>query len=171
MEIIGKGNHAKGAVWVARKIPDGYVSAHANQARITTFPLSDPSTCVYSPDVISFARDIGLYPENALDEMFSFSDVYDAVTFSGARYVLCCVIHMWMYNHYCCDKQTNKQYDIRYLVTHTSCYGTMKEYSTLDHPTPPCSIDSAMLVCGHSLGTSWARTGLISMKTMLWGII
>jgi dipeptidase len=83
MEIIGKGNYEKGAVWVARKIPDGYVCAHANQARITTFPLNDPENSLYSPDVISFARKIGLYEGS--DENFSFSDVYDAVTFSGAR--------------------------------------------------------------------------------------
>ncbi|CAE7843329.1 unnamed protein product, partial [Symbiodinium microadriaticum] len=56
-------------------------------ARITTFPLQDPENCLYSTDVISFARDIGLYPQDAANEDFSFSDVYDAVTFSGARYV------------------------------------------------------------------------------------
>lgn len=83
MEIIGKGNYEKGAVWVARKVPDGYVTAHANQARIQTFPLNDPDNCLYSPDVISFARKIGLY--EGTDENFSFSDVYDAVTFNGAR--------------------------------------------------------------------------------------
>ena len=86
MELIGKGRYAKGAVWVARKVPDGYISAHANQARITTFPLADPSTCLYSPDVISFARDIHLYPNEAPDEDFSFSDIYDPVTFEGARF-------------------------------------------------------------------------------------
>lgn len=94
MEIIGKGNYEKGSVWVARKVPDGYVCAHANQARITTFPLNDPENCVYSPDVISFARDIGLYPASARDEDFSFSDVYDAVTFSGARYTLLDIIFL-----------------------------------------------------------------------------
>ena len=57
MELIGKGykddgkggNARKGIVWVARRIPDGYVSAHANQARITTFPNDDPENCLYSP--------------------------------------------------------------------------------------------------------------------------
>lgn len=61
MELIGKGNHEKGAVWVARKVPDGYVTGHANQARITTFPMDDPETVRYSTDVISFAKKIGLY--------------------------------------------------------------------------------------------------------------
>jgi dipeptidase len=92
MELIGKGDYEKGAVWVARKIPEGYVTAHANQARITTFPLNDPENCRYSSDVISFARKIGLY--EGTDENFSFSDVYDAVTFSGARY---CDARVWSF--------------------------------------------------------------------------
>ena len=57
MEMIGKGEGEKGAVWVALKIPEGYISGHANQARITTFPLNDPENCLYSRDVISFARE------------------------------------------------------------------------------------------------------------------
>ena len=70
MELIGKGteivteggrtfNKNKGAVWVAVKIPDGYVSGHANQARIQQFPLDDPENCIYAPDVIDFAREKG----------------------------------------------------------------------------------------------------------------
>jgi dipeptidase len=94
MEIIGKGNYEKGAVWVARKIPQGYVSAHANQARITTFPLDSPDECLYSPDVVSFAKDIGLYPKDSPDSEFSFSDIYDAVTFSGARF---CDARVWSF--------------------------------------------------------------------------
>ena len=72
MEIVGKGAVELGAVWVARKIPDGYVSGHANQARITTFPLDDPDTAQYAPDTISFARAQGLF--DGADEDFSFSD-------------------------------------------------------------------------------------------------
>ncbi len=59
LELIGKGEDNKGAVWVAVKIPDGYISGHANQSRITTFPLNDPENCIYAPDVISFAREKG----------------------------------------------------------------------------------------------------------------
>lgn len=91
MEMIGKGfkddgkggNARKGIVWVARMVPDGYVSAHANQARITTFPLNDPENCLYSPDVISFAREAGYF--NGKDEDFSFSDTYAPLEFSGMR--------------------------------------------------------------------------------------
>lgn len=94
MEIIGKGEFELGAVWVAHKVPEGYVSAHANQARITTFALDDPENVLYAPDVIDFARKIGLYPDNAPDEEFSFSDVYDAVTFDGARF---CEARVWSF--------------------------------------------------------------------------
>ena len=68
MEMIGKGvkmvdgkNVNKGAVWVAMRVPEGYIGMHANQARITTFPLNDPENCLYSPDVISFAKEAGFY--------------------------------------------------------------------------------------------------------------
>lgn len=58
MEMIGKGGKSKGAVWVARRVPDGMISGHANHSRIHTFPLNDPET-IYAPDVISFAREQG----------------------------------------------------------------------------------------------------------------
>lgn len=119
MEIVGKGtdlapdetsgrqvNRAKGAVWVARRVPDGYISAHANQARITTFPLADgvtSITCrqldrigrpavatVYAHDTISFARDKGFYEGRDAD--FSFSDVYAPLDFSAARF---CEARVW----------------------------------------------------------------------------
>ncbi len=90
MEFIGKGNDEKGAVWVALKIPEGYISGHANQARITTFPKNDPENCIYSPDVITFARKKGWY--NGSDDDFSFSDVYAPVDFGGARF---CEARVW----------------------------------------------------------------------------
>ena len=113
MELIGKGPDQKGIVWVALRIPDGYVSAHANQARITTFPLANKQNknsitsknidkllknpnidCVYAEDVISFAKKNNLYA--GPDGQFSFSDVYAPVDFSGAR---ACEIRVWaMFN-------------------------------------------------------------------------
>ena len=112
MELIGKGQE-KGAVWVALRIPDGCVSGHANQARITTFPLANKQNknsitsknldkllknpnidCVYAEDVISFAKKNNLYA--GPDGQFSFSDVYAPVDFSGAR---ACEIRVWaMFN-------------------------------------------------------------------------
>ncbi len=110
LELIGKGPDNKGMVWVARMIPDGYVSGHANQARIQTFPLADGKTSitsddidkvydpkvttVYASDVISFAKEKGYY--KGPDKKFSFSDVYAPVDFGGARF---CDIRVWtMFN-------------------------------------------------------------------------
>ena len=103
LELIGKGtemvteggktyNKNKGAVWVAVKIPDGYVSGHANQARIQQFPLNDPENCIYAPDVISFAREKGYY--EGTDEAFSFSDTYAPISFGGARF---CDMRVWSF--------------------------------------------------------------------------
>lgn len=83
MEIIGKGDRSKGAVWVATRIPDGSVCAHANQARTRHFVKDDPDNFRYSSDVVKFARVLGLY--RGLDEHFSFSDTFDPVTTYGAR--------------------------------------------------------------------------------------
>jgi len=110
LELIGKGVGNKGAVWVALQIPDGYVSGHANQARIQTFPLANGKTsitsknidkiynsevsCVYAEDVISFAKENNFY--KGPDKKFSFSDVYAPVGFGGARF---CDIRVWtMFN-------------------------------------------------------------------------
>lgn len=113
MELIGKGKPVmdakgkvvkgwtKGGVWVARRIPEGYISGHANQARITTFPQEVKKSfksissknlkeifrpeveTVYAEDVISFARLKGWY--NGKDADFSFSDTYAPMTFGAAR--------------------------------------------------------------------------------------
>ena len=83
MEMVGKGKKEKGAVWVARRIPDGFICSHANQSRITTFPLNDPANCLYAPDVISFARENGWY--DGPDSEFSFCDAYCPADFGGLR--------------------------------------------------------------------------------------
>lgn len=97
LEMVGKGslkkngkNLRKGAVWVARRIPDGYISAHANQARISTFPLYDKENCLYSPDVIDFAREMGYFEGE--DEEFSFCDAYCPLDFGGLR---ACEARVW----------------------------------------------------------------------------
>ncbi len=84
LEMIGKGEGEKGAVWVAQRIPDGYISGHANQARITTFPMNDQANCMFAKDVISFAREKGWF--DGKNTEFSFSDIYAPVDFSGARF-------------------------------------------------------------------------------------
>lgn len=83
MELIGKGPDNKGIVWVARRVPDGYICAHANQARIDRFPLDDPENCIYAPDVISFAREKGYF--SGEDSEFSFCEAYAPYNFSALR--------------------------------------------------------------------------------------
>jgi dipeptidase len=124
MELIGKGtemksdkkskalvNANKGAVWVAMRVPEGYVSAHANHARITQFTLRDGKysitdkdwdklysadiQVIYAHDVISFARQKGYFVGNDTD--FSFSDTYNPLDFEAARF---CELRVWsMFNH------------------------------------------------------------------------
>ena len=104
LEIIGKGtnlrngrNANKGIVWVAVRIPDGYISAHANQSRITTFNLNDPDNCLYSKDVISFARKKGYFEGE--DDEFSFCDAYAPLDFGALR---ACEARVWSaFNNLC----------------------------------------------------------------------
>ncbi len=110
MEIIGKApkivkgvNVNKGAVWVAVKIPDGYISAHANQARITTFPLNDPENCIYSKDVISHAREQGLF--KGADKDFSFAGAYDDASSSTIR---SCDARVWSFFNRFADENMDK---------------------------------------------------------------
>ncbi len=90
LEMIGKGEGNKGTVWVAVKIPDGYVSGHANQSRITTFPLNDSENCMYAPDVISFAREKGYF--TGKDSEFNFADAYAPLDFGAIRF---CDARVW----------------------------------------------------------------------------
>lgn len=83
MELIGKGKEEKGAVWVARRIPDDCIAAHANHSRIHQFPLDEPETTLYSPDVIEFARRRGFY--EGPDSLFSFSRAYAVTDQSATR--------------------------------------------------------------------------------------
>lgn len=135
-EIIGKGPEMKdakgkivkgwsnGAVWVARRIPDGYISGHANQARITTFPLRDGKKSisskeidkvflpevetVYAQDVIEFAKLKGYYAKDGADADFSFCDAYAPINFDGARF---CEARVWMAFYRCSPEQMAKYED------------------------------------------------------------
>lgn len=83
MEMVGKGPGSKGAVWVAIRIPDDCISAHANQARIHQIPFGDKENCIYSPDVVSFAREKGYF--KGKDAAFSFANAYCPVDFGALR--------------------------------------------------------------------------------------
>jgi dipeptidase len=92
-EIIGKGPGKKGALWVARKVPDEYIAGHANAARIRQFPLHDADT-LYDPEIISFAREKGWFDGD--DAEFSFADVYGAVDYGAVRF---CDARVWCMYH------------------------------------------------------------------------
>jgi dipeptidase len=92
LEMVGKGPRNKGAVWVAQRIPDDCVSAHANQARITTFPFDDKENCIFSEDVIAFAREKGYFKGKNKD--FSFSDTYAPLDYTALR---ACEARVWAF--------------------------------------------------------------------------
>jgi len=98
MDLIGKGNFGKGMVFVARRVPDGYICSHANQARITTFPKDDPQNCIYSKDVIDFARARGYFKGE--DKDFSFADAYAPLDFGAMRG---CEARAWSAFNILCD--------------------------------------------------------------------
>jgi dipeptidase len=84
MEMIGPGPGGNGAHWVALRIPDGYICAHANMSRIGEFPLDDPENCLYSKEVISFAEEKGYYDPNS-GKPFSFRFAYHPPSSSSLR--------------------------------------------------------------------------------------
>jgi dipeptidase len=105
LEMIGKGEGVKGAVWVAVRIPDDCIAAHANQARIHQFPLNDKENCIYSPDVISFAREKGYF--DGLNKDFSFANAYCPLDFGGLR---ACESRVWSFFN-----MFNKEAGAKYL--------------------------------------------------------
>lgn len=99
MEMIGKGPGVTGAVWVAVRIPDDCIAAHANQSRIHQFDLNDKENVMYSPDVISFAREKGYF--TGLNKDFSFADAYNPLDFGGLRF---CEARVWSYYNMFTDR-------------------------------------------------------------------
>lgn len=92
MEMMGKGPGSKGVVWVAVRIPDDAICAHANQSRIRTFDQKDKKNVMFSKDCIKFGRSKGWF--TGKDKDFSFCDVYAAPTFSGRR---ACEARVWSF--------------------------------------------------------------------------
>lgn len=90
VEFIGKGKFEKGALWVAARIPDGYMAAHANQARIRKINWNDNQNWMWSDDLVDFARERGWFSGNKNE--FSFVDVYAPVT---PRSLLLCESRVW----------------------------------------------------------------------------
>ena len=105
LELISKNHGKKGAVWVAQKIPDGFISGHANHARITNFPKENKKNsistkyinndkylylpeldCIYDKDIITFAKEMGFIDDNLKHEEFSFAATYNPISFGAARF-------------------------------------------------------------------------------------
>ncbi|WP_297176205.1 C69 family dipeptidase [uncultured Porphyromonas sp.] len=93
LEMIGKGPNKKGAVWVAIRIPDNAISAHANQARIHKIPFGDKENCMYEKDVVKLARENGWYTGKS-DKDFDFQKAYNPYDFSGLR---ACEARVWSF--------------------------------------------------------------------------
>ncbi len=169
MDLIGKGtkivngvNVRKGIVWVARRVPDGYICAHANQARISTFPLKDHKNCLYAPDVISFAREMGWF--DGKDEEFSFCDTYAPLDFSGMR---ACESRAWSAFNILCDGKftfedengkeiTTDSYD---YIDYAMGYDKSKRFPLFVKPSRKLSIkDVADVMRDHFEGTPMDMT-------------
>ena len=96
MEMQGKGPGSKSVVWVALRIPDDAICAHANQSRIGKFNMKDKQNVMYSKDVITFARSKGWF--SGADKDFNWKQVYAAPDFSGRRF---CDARVWaFFNHF-----------------------------------------------------------------------
>ena len=99
MEMQGTGAGSKGVVWVAMRIPDDAICAHANQSRIGKFNMKDKKNVLYSKNVISYARKMGWF--NSKDSEFSWKNTYAFPDFSGRRF---CDARVWsFFNHYADD--------------------------------------------------------------------
>lgn len=138
MDLIGKGvemkdgkNVNKGLVWVARRIPDGYICAHANQARIQTFPLNDPENCLYAPDVIEFARSKGYF--SGKDEDFDFSAAYNPIDFGGVR---ACDARAWSAFRILCDGKFTYEKDGKMITEDADNYLDYVMGKNLKHRMP-----------------------------------
>ena len=103
LELIGKGGKERGAVWVAVRIPDDCISAHANQARIRKFDMKDKENVRYSKDVVKFARKMGYY--NGTDADFDFAAAYCPADFGGLRY---CDARAWSFFNMFADADMSK---------------------------------------------------------------
>ncbi len=116
MEIIGKGPGRKGAVWVARRLPDDCITAYANSSRIRRFPQAKkadkklgfcvvPGECMYSADIISFAREMGYF--SGKDADFSFREAYGPLDWGAIRY---CEARVWSFYRHHTDKAEMDKY-------------------------------------------------------------
>ena len=139
MELIGKGPGRKGAVWVARRVPDDCISAYANSSRIRQFPQAKKADkkkgfcivegeCMYSADVISFAREMGWY--DGPDADFSFREAYGPLDFGAIRY---CEARVWSFFRHHYDKEKMDAY-LPFINGHTEICDELPLWIKPDQP-------------------------------------
>jgi dipeptidase len=146
LEMCGKGVGNKGAVWVAVRIPDDCIAAHANQARIHQFPLNDKANCLYSKDVIAFAKQKGYYA--GADKDFSFSKAYNPLDHGGLRY---CEARVWTFFNQYTDQA---QQWIPYILAETA-----EPMPLYVKPNKPLSVKNLMdMMRDHYEGTPFDPT-------------
>ncbi|GJM63943.1 dipeptidase [Persicobacter diffluens] len=145
LEMIGRGEGEDGALYVAQRIPDGTVLAHANHSRIGTFPLDDPENCLYSADIIEFAIEKGYFNPKA-GKAFEFNTAFDPVNPAKLRY---CESRVWsLYNRIAPSLQLSTDY----------CRGVQgaQAYPLWIQPDESLSLEDVKhLVRDHYEGTPW----------------
>ena len=146
MDFIGKGPGRKGAVWVAVRIPDDCITAHANHSRIRTFPQAKKmdkkkgiyevtGVCMYSADVISFAKEMGYY--SGPDKDFSFRDAYCPLEFVNMRL---CEPRVWsVFRHH-----TDKEYMDSFLPYLNGQFDVCDELPLWIKPDKPLTLQDVM---------------------------
>ncbi|MFC2131780.1 dipeptidase [Bacteroidota bacterium] len=147
LEMLGKGGGEKGAVWAARRVPEGYVCAHANQARIREIIENDPENCLYSKDAKSFAKKKGWWKPDSAE--FSFADIYAPLD-PGA--LLFCEVRIWRFFSRIAPSQ---KFDVDYW---RAVKGT-EPYPLFIKPDKKLSVqDIISLMRDHFEGTEWDMT-------------
>lgn len=147
LELIGKGNYAKGAVWVAARVPEGYIAAHANQARIRKIDFKDKNNWMWSADVVKFARDRGWF--TGRDQDFSFVDAYAPLDPTA---LLLCEGRVWsIYRRAAASQNFSDDY--------WRCVPGAEPYPLFVKPDQKLSVQDVMaLVRDHFQGTPYDMT-------------
>jgi dipeptidase len=148
LEVIGHDSMEVGAEWVARKVTDGYISCHANKARISGFPMNDPKNCMYSEHIVSYAVEKGYY-DPASGQLFSFCDAYCPPTPTRRRL---CEGRVWSVFHRIAPSQNLSPDYYR-------CQGEADPYPLWIKPDKKiCLAHVFALMRDHFEGTAWDMT-------------
>lgn len=148
MDLIGKGSKERGINYVARRVPDGYICAHANQSRIREFPKNDPENCVYNKDIEEFAIREGLYDPKK-DGEFKFADAFNPI---DANSLLACEGRVWSLFRRAAPSQN-------FSADYWRCVEGAEPYPLFVKPDKKLSVRDAMsLMRDHFEGTEFDMT-------------